>query len=179
MFWFLFVLGERTDLGRVLYERECLSCHKPDNRLEPPAPPLELYRTTEDYVLKIMEEGVPGSCMPRFQHLKEEERRAISRFVASFNSDYNPDLPKELIRRGERIYYDVCAPCHGDDGSGSTFGDEVPPPPDFRRFNPLPERTIEILNSGIPKTSMYSFRDILSERDKRAVAIYILTLFER
>ncbi len=177
MFVLLFGLGSRVDVGRALYEKHCVSCHYPDNDLRPPAPPLEMYRTTVEYTLKIMREGVPGSCMPRFNSLKEKERLAIARFVANMNRNVKVDTPPDLVRRGEMVYYDVCAPCHGDDGSGSTFGDDVPPPPDFRQFNPLPEQTIRILNEGIPGTAMYSFREILSPEDKRAVAIYILTLF--
>ena len=139
---------------------------------------MEEYRTTVDYVLKVMREGVPGSCMPQFDSLNERERLAIARFVADMNGDVKVDTPPDLVRRGSLIYYDVCAPCHGDDGSGKAFGDDVPPPPDFRYFNPLPDRTLRVLDEGIPGTAMYSFRDLLSPEDKRAVAIYILTLFK-
>ena len=130
-----------------------------------------------EYVLKVMREGVPGSCMPKFDDLNNRERLAIARFVAGMNARTRVDTPPDLVRRGEMVYYDVCAPCHGDDGSGRSFGDDVPRPPDFRLFNPLPERTVAVLDSGIPGTAMYSFRDILSPEDKRAVAIYILTFF--
>ncbi|NPA79718.1 MAG: cytochrome c [Thermotogae bacterium] len=178
VFWFLFVSNDDLSIGRNLYRRYCLSCHVPGNRFVPPAPPLEKYRATEDFVLRVMEEGVPGANMPRFSYLSDDTKRRIAEYIASFNRDVKVDTPPDLLRRGEKIYYDVCAPCHGDDGSGSTFGDDVPPPPDLRYFNPLPERTVEVLDEGIPGTAMYSFKDILSPEDKRAVALYILTLFK-
>ncbi len=177
-FVLLFGLGRSPNLGQVLYEKHCTSCHYPGNDLRPPAPPLEEYRTTVKYVLKVMREGVPGSCMPTFDSLNDRERLAIARFVAGMNAHTRIDTPPDLVKRGEKVYYDVCAPCHGDDGSGKGFGNDVPPPPDFRLFNPLPERTVEVLDNGIPGTAMYSFKEILSPEDKRAVALYLLTLFK-
>lgn len=80
--------------GARLYSRHCAQCHgeRGDGRgltpLDPPArhfgaEPFKLGTTgnwhgpTDDDLLRVVRNGIPGSAMPPFAHLSEEERRTI------------------------------------------------------------------------------------------------------
>lgn len=179
MFIILFGLGERQQLGRIIFEKECLICHFEGNDLKPPAPVFSEYRIKPEYVFEILKNGLEGTPMRPFDNLTDKEKWEVAKFVSSMSTKKETlKIGKDIIARGKYVYETVCSPCHGMNGDGKGLGKLIPPPPDFKRFNPVPSTTIRILNEGIEGTNMYSFKDILSEEDKRAVAYYILLFYD-
>ncbi len=180
MILLLFGLGDRVSEGRLLFQKHCSPCHvNGRDDMIPPAPPLEEYVIDSAYAYGVMERGLPEGNMPSFSHLPDDEKGKIAHFLSGINRDTAINTTTEVLLRGQKVYLDVCAPCHGEDGSGAVFEGEGPPPPDFRFFTPLPGRTLEVLEEGIKGSAMYSFRDILKEEDARAVAVYIFSLREK
>ncbi|MEO0139445.1 MAG: c-type cytochrome [candidate division WOR-3 bacterium] len=177
MFIVLFGLGQRVSLGEVLYNQRCITCHRDNNNLIPPAPLFKDYRIKAEYVVKILKEGVEGTAMTPFNDLSEKEIYELAKYIENISAK-GVKVDTSLIMRGRYVYENVCSPCHGINGDGKGLGNTVPPPPDFTKFNPLPGTTIKILNKGIPGTNMYSFKDILTDEDKEAVANYILLFFD-
>jgi len=165
------------DLGERVFREKCASCHKENNDLIPPAPILTDYRIKADYVKKVLREGIEGTAMKPFNELSEKEIEAVSRYLEN-STKRRINLDSSLISRGKYIFEDICSSCHGIGGDGKGVGKMVPPPPDFSKFNPLPQTTLKVLNNGIEGTNMYSFREILAEEDMRAVAEYILLFFD-
>ncbi len=164
-------------MGERIYKEKCLSCHKDNNALVPPAPVFTGYRIKAEYVEKVLREGIEGSTMRSFNELSEKEIKAVSKYLENLTKR-NVKVDSSLILRGKYVFEDVCSSCHGIRGDGKGVGKIVPPPPDFSKFNPLPHTTIKVLKEGIRGTNMYSFDGILTEEDKRAVAEYILILFD-
>lgn len=177
MFLVIFGIGQRVSLGEVIYNERCITCHKKNNGLIPPAPLFKDYRIKAEYVVRVLKEGLAGTQMPPFKDLTEKEMLEVAKYIERI-SKKEVKVDSSLILRGRYVYEDVCSPCHGINGDGKGVGNLIPKPPDFTKFNPLPNTTIRVLNDGIPGTNMYSFKDILSEGDKRAVANYILLFFD-
>ncbi len=178
IFLALFGMGSEPPRGEIIFKNRCSVCHYKGNTLVPPAPLFEDYRIKPEYVVYILENGVEGTSMRAFKDLTSEEKREVAYYVSSLSGGSKVFIEDSLISRGRYIYESVCSTCHGINGDGKGLGKLMPPPPDFRKFNPLPKRTIEVLNHGIKGSNMYSFGEILSDRDKRAVAYYILMFYE-
>jgi mono/diheme cytochrome c family protein len=152
---------ELLALGKRVYEKQCVACHGADGRGEGEAAYL-LYPKPRDFVagryalvstwdrvptdedlFRTISRGMPGSAMPSWGHLSEEERWGLVHYAKSFaekpwvvnpagdpKSDGEagtgvirvppeppPFTPEARIRALER-YADACASCHGKTGRG-------------------------------------------------------------
>lgn len=146
--------------GRALYEQQCAACHGADGRGEGEAAYLlnpkprdlragkfalvstwERMPTDED-LYRTISRGMPGSAMPSWGHLSEEDRwglvHYVKRFVpAAWSVPVPADPPREggagkgvirvppeppftheARRRALELYADACASCHGPTGRG-------------------------------------------------------------
>jgi DMSO reductase family type II enzyme heme b subunit len=84
----------------------------------------------DEDLLRTITRGMPGSSMPSWAHLPEEDRRALVAYVKSFNPDrfagerepiaVPPEPPADAasIERGRAAYVTNCQPCHGPTGKG-------------------------------------------------------------
>jgi mono/diheme cytochrome c family protein len=138
--------------GKALYLRECSACHGDRGDGKGPAAafvdprPRDFtkkvfkLRTTENGqpptsadILQTIERGIPGSAMPSFRFLTEEERRKIAAYVLDRADLLDEEEPRPIddpgapppvtpstIARGRELYEQVqCWQCHGHDGRGS------------------------------------------------------------
>lgn len=86
------------------------------------------------------------------------------------------------VGRGEMIFLQHCAKCHGADGHGDSdaIARQKPPPRDFAarpwRFEVNLDSIRKITSDGIPATSMPAHRSALSVADLDAVAAHTLRL---
>ena len=111
---------------------------------------------------------------------------ALSRGVAeSLLAAYPvPVAPSAIpdLARGAAVYAEQCSSCHGLEGHGNGPAAEGldPPPIAFTDPERARERSLfslyEVVTQGLDETSMVSYRDILSEEDRWAVALYSGTL---
>lgn len=99
------------------------------------------------------------------------------------------------VDRGEAVYLERCAICHGaeGDGSGPAAVNLDPKPRDFRRgwFKirstasgqlPTDQDLIRVIGEGMPGTTMQAWGEVLSEAEIAAVAAYVKSFsgrFER
>ncbi len=147
-------------LGQRLYEKQCAACHGLDGRGEGEAAYL-LYPKPRDFttgkfalastwervptdedLYRTISRGMPGSAMPSWGHLTEEERWALVHYVKTFvprawqiapPSDPKgdggagtgpvrvppePPFTAEARARAVELYADACASCHGKTGKG-------------------------------------------------------------
>src|SRR6266545_798152 len=89
---------------------------------------------------------------------------------------------------GKTVYIKWCAGCHGDNGAGDGAGARrmIPPPRDFTgglyqirstASGELPTDAdlLHAIDDGLPGTAMPGWRTRLSDRERRAVLVYIKT----
>jgi len=86
--------------GKALYEKNCASCHQIDGSGMPPTfPALAGNEKLADtnYVIDIVLHGKPGTAMPPFGQLSDEEIAAILTYIrTSWGNDYGPVSPEEV-----------------------------------------------------------------------------------
>jgi mono/diheme cytochrome c family protein len=115
----------RAALGASTFAQHCTPCHGAEGRgdgvagkvLEPPVPDLTDWQVTadsspQDFYLAIAE-GVPGSAMLRWDQLLEP----MDIWDTAFYS-WELGTSPEMLARGDAVWKDKCASCHGADGQG-------------------------------------------------------------
>ncbi len=107
---------------------------------------------------------------------------------AEYSGKKNPYKPTpEILKRGEEIYAQQCQACHGEDGKGDG--------PAAKGLNPKPSDLSFIMKRHIATdeylfwtiseggkpigSAMPSYKDILSEKDRWAVILYLRDRFGR
>jgi mono/diheme cytochrome c family protein len=146
--------------GQALYARQCAACHGTDGRGDGEAAYLlypkprdfttgkfalvstwERVATDED-LFRTISRGMPGSAMPSWGHLPEEDRWALVHYVKAFapapwsvpaaadpprdggagkgviRVPPPPPFTAEARRRATELYAEACASCHGPTGRG-------------------------------------------------------------
>ena len=206
--------------GRAVYQRECAACHgergdgngagaafvdpKPRNFTkkmfklrttpsgEPPA--------TAD-ILHTIERGIPGSAMPSFNFLTEQERRQVAAVVLEFADLLDQPEPKPIqdpgspppataqsASKGKQVYEALgCAACHGASGEGdgpsaATLADDDGNPIKVRDFTTGVYRggserkdLYYRFTTGLDGTPMPAFADA-SEPERWALVDFIKSL---
>lgn len=207
--------------GKPLYLRECSGCHGERGNGAGPAAeyvnprPRDFtkrkfkFRTTETGhppatadILRTIQQGIPGSAMPSFSFLSEDERRKIAAYVLKVADmleepepepvhDPGPAPPvnPELIAKGKDLFADAgCVSCHGALGKGDgqsakdlkdTDGRPIKPrdltQEPFRGGGELSDIYYRMA-TGIDGTPMPSYRDSIDPPELWAIAAYVQSL---
>jgi mono/diheme cytochrome c family protein len=106
--------------------------------------------------------------MPGFTSLNDEERWDVVGYALSLGLD------PAAVARGEQVYADSCARCHGPDGRGGDIGTDVTSvaAQSGRSINAM----YELIGRG-SEPKMPGFAGTLSEEDRWAVATYLRRLW--
>lgn len=134
---------------------------------------------------------VPGSIMPKFSWLRDDEVKALVAYLQGLGTAVKrekvemvavavPPSP-ESISRGRDKYQAYCAGCHGEKGDGKgPAGLALSPKP--RDFTDAPwmkakgdEELLKVIAEGKPGTAMPAWKGTLSEKDMADVLNYIRT----
>lgn len=180
---------EEIKRGADLFAQDCASCHGPEGRgdgfisqvLLRKAENLAASRYSRPLLSQILWNGKRGTSMPSWRGLSVEDLAALVEFVETLHplmdSDHTAD---ETLQHGKQLFLHNCVPCHGAaaDGNGVNAAALLPPPANFKRKQPDPNYILEVLQNGIPGTAMPSWREQLSEADRRALAGYVRSLFD-
>lgn len=91
-----------------------------------------------------------------------------------------------LLVEGRTIFLSRCVSCHGASGRGDgpiAKGITGPPPGDLAipswKHGDRPEQVLGVVTRGVLGTSMASWKDVLDDRERRAVAAYVYYLAGR
>ncbi len=120
--------------GEKLYKQNCMICHQADAIGKPGmAPSLtnkELLANASDKFFKeTIRDGRPGTGMPPFAHLNQDNIKAIIAYLRSHTEEPNraaeidtqPDAHGDP-RPGKQWFAQICATCHGVKGDGYIAG---------------------------------------------------------
>lgn len=154
-------------IGKQLYTRQCAACHGTAGRGDGPAAYL-LYPKPRDFVtanyrlvstwervptdqdlFNTITRGMPGSAMPSWGHLPEEQRWSLVYYVKSLaekpilvkpekgagadgsggegiiNVPAEPLYDAKAKERALELFRDACASCHGPAGKGEEVQEQV------------------------------------------------------
>jgi cytochrome c oxidase cbb3-type subunit 2 len=207
--------------GRAIYQRECAACHgehgdgngagaafvdpKPRNFTK------KLFKlrttstgeapTTAD-ILRTIERGIPGTAMPSFRFLSEQERRHLAAVVLDFADLLDEPEPSPIadpgapppvtlaaIAKGKQVYAAMqCAACHGPGGKGdgpsaAGLADDDGNPIKVRDFTTGVYRggserkdLYYRFTTGLDGTPMPAFSDSVNDADRWALVDFIQSL---
>lgn len=164
--------------GALTYIDSCAPCHGSEGlgdgemtaNLEVPVPPLGdpglAYEAVPADWYEVVTLGRMDRFMPPFRSLTDAQRWDVVAYALSMSTDQGQ------IERGQELYQENCAGCHGEDGSGGDPGPGLTSPVFFS------ERSISAIASVIERGvgEMPAFGDTLEENDRQALAAYIRTL---
>lgn len=151
--------------GRRLYMASCVSCHDSSKVRNPDAP-------WDARPLSYPRNGfAPG----------DDKVDAVASATPYHLHDKGPRLDKLTVseRRGEKLFQDNCAFCHGGDGTGKNWIGAFlePHPRDLTSPAAMGAMTRArlkgVIREGLPETSMPAWKSVLSEADIDALADYI------
>jgi mono/diheme cytochrome c family protein len=131
------------------------------------------------------------SCSEKEKDIDPEQLQRLTvirdELKKELGDTYNQPVPHatpEQVQRGEQLYDQVCASCHGLSGKGliHTSDDIVWKPADFtdkEQASFFSERArLQIIRNGIKGTPMIGWSNILTEDDILAVYQYIKSMSE-
>ena len=217
--------GSADDRGRALYERHCAPCHGAEGDgqgeaayLLSPKPrdfTTGLYKfrstpsgspPTDTDLLGTLQRGVPGTAMPAWDRLPEEDLAVIVEHVKSFSQwafeEEDPEPPIAIhtsppmtaasVQAGQEVYEGMkCAECHGPGGRGdgpsaATLRDDWRRPIrpyDFTRGagsmkgGALPADIYRTFMTGLAGTPMPAYADLLTEEEGWHLVHYVQSLW--
>ena len=207
--------------GKALYQRECAICHGAEGegdgdaaRFLDPKPRdftkgiFKIRSTpflpTDEDLLRTITLGIPGTLMPSFEYLTDDERWDLVAYVKTFSDMFETEISEPIsipepppqtqqhLVEGEMLYAENgCDRCHGplgrgDGPSASSLEDDWGNPISAYDFT-IPGRmkggstvrdVYRAFYVGIGGTPMPAFEDALTDEQYWALAYYVLSLSE-
>ena len=175
--------------GRTLFAQNCAGCHGANgdgkglavSGLSPKPTNLRQHRFSTQGLAHILWNGVAGSAMPAWRDLPISDLASLTTYVQTLHdaSVDTSQAPASILARGAATYVNNCMSCHGAQGKGDgPMGMTLlPRPANFIAMQPNTARVIQVLNEGIPGTSMLPWPG-LAPSDKQAVSAFVRTLFK-
>lgn len=163
-------LSEREAEGKRLYLSSCVSCH---DRGAP---------TEDDTVWTSRPLSYPRNNFSLANPPKIDAMTSASPYALH-------DIPPKVNglsakeRRGERLFQNNCAFCHGADGKGQNWIGRFMEPPPRNLQDPAfmlastRSSLAHAIREGLPNTSMPAWKTVLKEMDIQAILAYINRAF--
>ncbi len=217
------VTPEAIEAGKRLYDKRCGFCHGTEGKGDGPVADylnprprdftmgLYKFRTTasgeppvDEDLFKVITRGIPGTTMPAWDNLSEEQRWQLVYYIKTFSpDDFDPEFPPEKVTIGEEIpktpetiklgkelYSKMkCFECHGYEGKGDgpasgthkdDWGFPILPFNLAQNWKYKGGNTVKDIytsfTTGLNGTPMPSYADSLSEEDRWYLAHYVTTL---
>jgi DMSO reductase family type II enzyme heme b subunit len=211
-----------SELGARVYMERCSVCHGIAGKGDGPAAsffspkPRDFTRgfykirttatgqlPTDRDLFRLISEGMPGTSMPSWRHLPEEERWALVAHLKTFSPRFRKETPgkaidvgrdipatEESIEKGRKLYQLMeCFTCHGNAGRGD--GESAPTLEDdwenpirarnltrawtYRGGNTSREIVMRFL-TGLAGTPMPSYEGVVEMEENWHLANYVRSL---
>jgi DMSO reductase family type II enzyme heme b subunit len=206
--------------GREIYLKRCSLCHGEKGDGQGPVAPFLTprprdfvmaaykFRTTasgepptDEDLFRVVTRGVPGTAMPGWGLLPEQDRRDVIAYIKQFSDAFkekgtvvkpSKEIPgsPEVVARGREVYRRAkCWECHGEAGRGDgpaarklkddagAFIQAADLTKGWRIKGGREARDIFVrFSTGLDGTPMPSFADSLKEDERWALAHYVSAL---
>jgi len=167
--------GDLVSSGRALYLTHCQTCHGAEAEGSGIGPSLHgVGAAAADFMLRTGRMPFSGATNsqpvrkpPAFD---EQAIRALVAYVASLGNGPaipSPTVDQNLVSKGQRLFVENCAPCHGVTGKGGAVGGGWLAPP-LDKATPVQVDEAMIIGPG----QMPFFSD-LSDAQRNAVVSYV------
>ena len=115
--------------GKKLYNNQCALCHGIEGtggRGPALNQPKLRHAPTQAALIKVIQEGIPGTEMPDFWSLNNDEARQVAAYVRSLGRVQQVKLPGNAAR-GQQLFETKgnCLACHVVRGTGGVAGPEL------------------------------------------------------
>ncbi len=157
--------------GRRLYMRGCISCHDLARRkASPPSWEAEAV-------------SYPRTGFATGDFLDPPDAQSGATTFARHDIAPKLDTAGIDVRRGEALYQANCAFCHAADGTGKNWIGTfmIPHPRDLTSATAMaamtPERLTQVIERGLPGTSMPAWGSVLSDSQIHSIVRYIDAAF--
>jgi cytochrome c oxidase cbb3-type subunit I/II len=169
--------------GQQVFQRNCSGCHGPtaDGRgiaggLLPKPISLRAEHFSDAHLATVLWDGVYGTSMPPWRQLDKEELGDVMAYVHSLQSAaLAVSMPASDFAAAKQIYEAHCTSCHGEHGRGDgpAAGGLKPSPVNFQVRQPSAARAWQVLNEGIPGSSMPAWRQKLTPEQLKLLVPYV------
>lgn len=180
---------KQVDRGAELFKQHCAACHGATGQgdgfvatalLRKPKD-LTATRFSPSLLSQVLWNGKRGTAMPSWRGLPQADLASIAAYVQSLHQPPKFDgVSPEALQRGQQVFLQNCAPCHGvaGDGKGVAATTLIPEPANFKLKQPDSDYIVQVLTEGIAGTGMPAWKDQIPEPDRRALAGFVRSLFE-
>lgn len=171
------VAQPENQLGASLFHQSCASCHGEQGQGTQFGPTLVgVGAASADFQLRTGRMPFTDQAGTQAQRKKpafdDDQIRALVDFVAGLGQ--GPGIPsvktdEALVPRGQTLFIDNCAPCHGSTANGGAVGGGAVAPP---LHQATPVQVVEAMIVGPGQMPVFGF----GEEDRNAVASYVTYL---
>lgn len=163
-------LSETQAAGKRLYLSTCVSCHDRGAK------------TSDDTVWDARPLSYPRGGFSLANPPKIDAMTGATPYALH---DIVPKTKRlrPIEKRGEKLFQDNCAFCHGADGTGKNWIGQFLEPHARNLRDPAfmngmtRQRLAGVIREGLPNTSMPAWKDVLGNADIRAISAYINRVF--
>lgn len=167
-------------IGGRVYAHNCALCHGADARGAVGFPNLTdnkwQWGGSHEEILTSIRDGRQG-VMPALASATADDGYSVAAYVYHINGRSLAFIGSATLRQGEQEYQQLCAACHGADGTGNKFLGA----PDLTSHSWTYGSTLEAIQASVQQGRhgiMPAQRDLLGEQRIRLVTAYILSLNE-
>jgi cbb3-type cytochrome c oxidase subunit III len=174
-----------------VYAEHCAACHGANGEATAVAPALNtpdlLTRYTSDDLVRVINQGVPGTIMAGWDSiLSDDETAGVVEFLIRWDEvaqsgivmptivEEPLDMSPEAIATGQNLYNLLCTQCHGV----NAYGSPMAPALNNQQFlNDTPDAAIQqIIANGVPTTIMPAWAGYLTEADIASITAFLRSL---
>jgi mono/diheme cytochrome c family protein len=183
-------LSEDLARGQELYAQNCATCHGALGEGNGPGAsglhPRPANFTEHTYsaarLSQVLWNGVAGAAMPAWRDVSQRDLAAISNAVRGFSVNQpEPNIPRDVLDLGSRVYQEHCAQCHGETGAGDGSAASQFPiaPTNFQLQRPSIAASLRALRNGVEGSPMAPWSGQLSEAELSSVAYFLRGFYRR